>query len=137
MARGSVFTPPPDDDVIDQLTGRAKPLAPPRPELPAPEPVAPRPAPLAASVEPSRPIPVDVPSVKPEPRPRPVATPASRAKALPAGNTKRVGLYLSFEQWARLSEISVERARRGQPDDFTSIAIEALEKLYGKFPGVR
>jgi hypothetical protein len=63
------------------------------------------------------------------------ATPTRQTGPLPppANPQRRVGLYLDLEQWARLNELQIERARRSLPHDYTAIVLEALEAHYGKF----
>jgi hypothetical protein len=128
MAR-PVFTPPPDDDdVIDVLAGRAPifKTSPPKAEAPVPQPPASEPAlPKGAALGP----PESSAAVGER------ATPSRQARPLPppANPQRRVGLYLDLEQWARLNELQIERARRSLPHDYTAIVLEALEAHYGRF----
>jgi hypothetical protein len=128
MAR-PVFTPPPDDDdVIDVLAGRA-PIY--KPSPPKADATVPQPAPN----EPTNPrgaarTPPESASAMGE-----RAIPTRQASPLPpaAKALRRVGLYLDLEQWARLNELQIERARRSLPHDYTAIVLEALEAHYGNF----
>ena len=130
MAR-PVFSPPPDDDdVIDVLAGRA-PIyrpSPPKTDAPVPQPPPSEPASPKGTAPVSR-EPVSTPAVGKR------STPTREAGPLPASTKpqRRVGLYLDLEQWARLNEVQIERARRSLPHDYTAIVLEALEAHYGKF----
>lgn len=145
MAR-QVFAPPPDDDdIIDVLAGRVSPYSepPPKPTA-APSDHGPAQPPAAAGA------PITAPELPPAPQPkaearRPVtprpmravpATQLRQPKSRPAaapGPLKRVGLYFDLDQWARLNELQIERARKSQAQDYTAIVIEALEVHYGGF----
>jgi hypothetical protein len=43
---------------------------------------------------------------------------------------KRIGLYIDTPRWLWLKKLSVQRAERGLPPDFTSIFLEALDEKY-------
>ena len=130
MAR-PVFSPPPDDDdVIDVLAGRA-PIyrpSPPKADAPVPEPPPSEPA-SPKGATPAPPEPESAPTVGKR------ATPTRQSAPLPPSTKplRRVGLYLDLEQWARLNELQIDRARRSLPHDYTAIVLEALEAHYGKF----
>jgi len=131
-----VFNPPPDDDdVIDVLAGRAPIFrpSPPKASPPVSRPTPPEPATTSVTA-PLAPEPVAPRTVGKGAEPtRPLHTLPSPEKAPPAGPLRRVGLYLDLEQWARLNELQIEKARRSLPHDYTAIVVEALEAHYGKF----
>ena len=59
------------------------------------------------------------------------AAPRPTVPAAPLKRTmKRIGLYVGKDRWLRLKQISLQRAEKGLPDDFTSIFLEALDEKY-------
>lgn len=70
-------------------------------------------------------------------RPAPNAdlTPTNRMpptiqQGITADKGKRIGLYVDTRRWLWLKRLSVQRAERGLPADFTSIVLEALDDKY-------
>jgi len=155
MAR-QAFTPPEDDDdILSTLTGAPPthrslrqgtqaepPRDPARPqsapgERPSPEgallpttqtvtaplPSAPNRPGQATSREPSPTTLTVSGSSRPEPTP-------SMDMATKKPSIKRIGLYVDESRWLWLKRLSVQRAEKGLPTDFTSIFLEALDEKY-------
>jgi hypothetical protein len=155
MAR-QAFTPPEDDDdILSTLTG-----APPSRSAGTPQPSAATRQgtevnPLAGGAkaqlgagERRSPEAAAATTTPPSPPTRP--TQAIRHEASPAASSeglksetalnngeelrktaiKRIGLYIDTPRWLWLKKLSVQRAERGLPPDFTSIFLEALDEKY-------
>lgn len=151
MARKTSFTPPDDDpeDVLSVLA--AAPAS--RPSHPEPARAAAAPTGPASAESPERTL--DEPTETPVGETTTASTPSAasvgnvrRAAGSVAGQVprrlkarrtatepirtaaKRLGLYIDNELWLWLKRLSIERAERGQPADFTSIFVEALDEKY-------
>lgn len=46
------------------------------------------------------------------------------------GGLKRIGIYCNTQAWEELKLVGLERAREGQPHDYTTIVLEALAAAY-------
>jgi hypothetical protein len=116
MARNA-FTPPDDDDDGDILAALTSGPARSTPALSAPPG-----APARTNVH--RPAAERATGSQ-------VAAGRPTAPAAPLKRTmKRIGLYVGKDRWLRLKQISLQRAEKGLPDDFTSIFLEALDEKY-------
>ncbi len=112
----NAFTPPSDDDgdILAALTSG---------------PVRSAPTAAAAPARGKTPTPAETTRAASGPQ---VAAPRATAPGAPLKRTmKRIGLYVGKDRWLRLKQISLQRAEKGLPDDFTSIFLEALDEKYG------
>jgi len=57
-------------------------------------------------------------------------TALNNSEELRKTSIKRIGLYIDTPRWLWLKKLSVQRAERGLPPDFTSIFLEALDEKY-------
>ena len=81
----------------------------------------------------SPPRPVSTPQRGSVPAPRPAQAEGGSASSKTPNlkrHWKRVGFYTKDATWSSLKELSLERSLKGEPHDFSSILLEALQKAY-------
>ena len=129
MSRSSFTPPAEDDDVLNMLASPARPAG--RELRVAPPPSAP-----AVKAREQAPAAVPAPRSEAAAAAAPVAVPVNPEGPTktpePGGAVKRVGLYVDTNRWLWFKKVSVERAAKGLPSDFTSIVLEALDEKYGR-----